>query len=56
MPEETVVSRIAQRLRTDARAELVRADGKASSALGAVSALVAVAPSVGGALLAMSAV
>lgn len=42
MEEETVVSRVAQRLLDDARAELTRADDKASSARGAVGALVAV--------------
>jgi hypothetical protein len=42
MEEETVVSRVAQRLLDDARAELIRADDKASSVLGAVGALVAV--------------
>jgi hypothetical protein len=42
MAEEIVVSRVAQRLLDDARAELIRADDKVSSALGAVGALVAV--------------
>jgi hypothetical protein len=42
MAEESVVSRVAQRLLDDARAELTRADDKASSALGEVGALVAV--------------
>ncbi|MGH4010211.1 MAG: Pycsar system effector family protein [Pseudonocardiaceae bacterium] len=42
MEDEDVVSRAAQRLLDDARAELTRAEDKASSALGAVSALVAV--------------
>jgi hypothetical protein len=43
MEEETVVSGVAQQLLNYARAELARADDKASSVLGAVSALVAVA-------------
>ncbi|HEY2764169.1 MAG TPA: Pycsar system effector family protein [Pseudonocardiaceae bacterium] len=42
MEEETVVSRVTQRLLDDARAELTRADDKASSALGGVSAFIAV--------------
>jgi hypothetical protein len=42
MEEETVVSRVAQRLLADARAELTRADDKAYSVLGAIGALVAV--------------
>jgi hypothetical protein len=42
MENETVVARVAQQLLDDARAELARADDKAASALGAVSALVAV--------------
>jgi len=41
--EETAVSRVAQQLLADAREELVRADDKASSTLGAVSALLAIA-------------
>jgi Family of unknown function (DUF5706) len=46
--DETVVARTAQRLLDDARAELARADEKASSVLGTVStlgAVVAVVPS-----------
>ena len=42
MEDETVVSQVALRLLDGARAELTRADDKASSALGAVGALVAV--------------
>lgn len=42
MEEETVVSRAAQRLLDEARAELTRADARASSARGAVGGLVAV--------------
>lgn len=42
MAKASVVSRVAQRLLDDARAELIRADDKASSALGTVGALVTV--------------
>jgi hypothetical protein len=42
MEEETAVSRAAQRLLDDGRAELIRADDRASSVLGAVGTLVAV--------------
>jgi hypothetical protein len=42
MEKETVVLRVAQQLLDDARKELARADEKASSALGTVSALIAV--------------
>lgn len=42
MEEEAVVTRVAQRLLDDARAELTRADDKSSSARGAIGALVAV--------------
>lgn len=43
MEKETVVLRVAQQLLDDARKELARADEKASSVLGAISALIAVA-------------
>lgn len=43
MEKETVVLRVAQQLLDDARKELARADEKASSALGTISALMAVA-------------
>lgn len=42
MEEETVMTRIAQRLLDDVRVELARADHKAFSVLGPVSALIAV--------------
>jgi hypothetical protein len=42
MDGQSVVSQMAQRLLDDARTELIRADDKASAALGAVGALVTV--------------
>jgi hypothetical protein len=43
MEKETAVLRVAQQLLDDARKELARADEKASSALGTISAIIAVA-------------
>lgn len=43
MEEETVVARVAQQLLEDARAELARADDKATSTLSTISAILAIA-------------